>query len=86
MLDTAPTGLLGPAIGPDQIAVPQGYLLFNQANIIALVPIATNSAGTGQLTIPIPPLPALVGLHVAMQAVLSQPLTLSNGLSLVICP
>ncbi|MDA7936354.1 VCBS repeat-containing protein [bacterium] len=80
------TGLLGLAIGPDQVAVPQGYLLFSQANIIALVPIATNSLGTGQLAIPIPPLPALAGLHVAMQAVLSPPLTLSNGLSLVICP
>ncbi len=80
------TGLLGVAVGPDQIAIPQGFLLFNQTNIIALVPITTNGSGTGQLTIPIPPLPALAGLHVAMQTVLNPPLSLSNGLSMVICP
>ncbi len=80
------TGLLGVAVGPDQIAIPQGYLLFNQTNIIGLVPITTNGSGVGQLTIPIPPLPALAGLHVAMQTVLNPPLSLSNGLSMVICP
>jgi hypothetical protein len=79
-------GLLGVAVGPDQIAIPQGFLLFNQMNIIALVPITTNAAGTGQLTIPIPPLAGLAGLHVAMQTVLNPPLSLSNGLSMVICP
>jgi hypothetical protein len=80
------TGLLGVSVGPDQIAIPQGYLLFNQANVIGLVPITTNGQGAGQLTIPIPPIPALAGLHVAMQTVLNPPLSLSNGLSMVICP
>ena len=59
---------------------------FNQTNIIGLVPITTNGLGVGQLTIPIPPISALAGLHVAMQTVLSPPLSLSNGLSMVICP
>lgn len=80
------TGLLGVAVGPDAVWTPQGYLLFNQTNILALVPITTDASGQGSLTIPIPPLPALAGLHIAMQTVLSPPLTLSNGLSMVICP
>lgn len=80
------TGLLGVAVGPDQVAIPQGFLLFSQSNVIGLVPITTNAAGTGQLNLPIPPLPGLVGLHIAMQTVLNPPLTLSNGLSMVICP
>lgn len=80
------SGLLGVAVGTDQIAIPQGFILFNQANIIALVPITTNGLGFGQLTIPIPPLAGLAGLHVAMQTVLAPPLSLSNGLSMVICP
>jgi hypothetical protein len=79
-------GLLGVAVGPDQIAIPQGFILFNQSNIIALVPITTNGLGVGQLTLPIPPLAGLAGLHIAMQAVLDPPLSLSNGLSMVICP
>ena len=80
------TGLLGVAVGPDQIAIPQGFLLFSQANVIALVPITTDATGNGQLVLPIPPIAGLAGLHVAMQTVLNPPLTLSNGLSLVICP
>jgi len=78
-------GLLALALGPDQVAIPQGHLLFNQAAIIALVPIVTDNSGNGTLPLPIPPIPALAGLHVAMQTVLNSPLSLSNGLSLVIC-
>ena len=61
-------------------------MLFSQANVIALVPITTDATGNGQLVLPIPPIAGLAGLHVAMQTVLNPPLTLSNGLSLVICP
>lgn len=80
------TGLLGVAVGPDQVTIPQGTILFDQSNIIALVPITTDGSGNGQLTLPIPPIAGLAGLHVAMQAVLDPPLSLSNGLSMVICP
>ena len=80
------TGVLGVAVGPDQVTIPQGTILFDQSNIIALVPITTDGSGNGQLTLPIPPIAGLAGLHVAMQAVLDPPLSLSNGLSMVICP
>jgi len=80
------TGVLALALAPQVTVVPQGILLVDTANLIALLPIVTDATGGGSLPLPIPAIPQLVGLRVDMQTVFDVPLSLSNGVDLVICP
>ncbi|MFK7741996.1 MAG: FG-GAP repeat domain-containing protein [Planctomycetota bacterium] len=82
----ASPGLLALALAPAVAPLAGGTLLVDDQQLLALVPIAAGPGGLGQLPLPIPAIPALIGLEVLAQAVFDVPLALSNGLSLVICP
>ncbi|MBL8733277.1 MAG: VCBS repeat-containing protein, partial [Planctomycetes bacterium] len=79
-------GALLLAFGRADLSYPQGQLLVDPGLFFTLVPIVTDAAGTGALPIPVPPIPGLIGLRVAFQALFDAPATLSNGVDLVICP
>jgi hypothetical protein len=80
------SGLLVLALARGQVAYPQGLVVVDPNLLLALVPITTDGSGAGNLPIPIPIAPPLVGLRVAFQGLFDQPFTLSNGVDLVICP
>ena len=80
------SGLLVLALARAQVAYPQGLVVVDPNLLLALVPITTDGSGAGNLPIPIPVAPPLVGLRVAFQGLFDQPFTLSNGVDLVICP
>ena len=83
---TSTTGVLALALAPAVTVLPQGILLVDTANLIGVVPITTDANGAGWLPLPIPNLPPLIGLRADLQAVFDVPLSLSNGVDLVICP
>jgi hypothetical protein len=79
-------GLLALSLARAHLVLPQGILVVDPGVLITLVPIGTDASGSGALGVPIPVTPPLVGLRVAFQALFDPPLTLTNGVDLVICP
>jgi hypothetical protein len=79
-------GVMAFALAPGLQVLPQGVLLIDTSQMMAILPVASDAAGNGGLPLPVPPIPQLVGLPVAMQGVFDVPLSLSNGVQLVICP
>ncbi|HEX6813311.1 MAG TPA: VCBS repeat-containing protein [Planctomycetota bacterium] len=79
-------GLFALSLARAHLVLPQGILVVDPGVLITLVPIGTDAGGGGALGVPIPVTPPLIGLRVAFQALFDPPLTLTNGVDLVICP
>jgi hypothetical protein len=65
--------------------IPEGTLLIDPFLFLLVAPITTDLAGGGMVSIPIPNLP-LAGLPVTFQAVFDVPVSMTNGVELVLCP
>ena len=65
--------------------IPEGTLLVDPYLFVFVGPIGTDAGGAGAAAIPIPNLP-LAGLPVTFQAVFDVPVSMTNGLELVLCP
>ena len=74
------------ALAPAFVVLPPGTVLIDGNQLIEVAPILSDATGAGSLPIPIPPLPFLVGLRVDIQCLFDTPVTLTNGVDLVICP
>ncbi len=79
-------GLLVLSLARAQIVLPQGTLLVEPGLAFLLAPIAADAAGAGIAPLPIPNDAGFVGLRVAFQCIFDVPLTLTNGVDLVVCP
>jgi hypothetical protein len=79
-------GFLVLALARAHVVHPQGVLLVDPAQLVTLVPVAADPAGAGALAVPVPAIPALIGLRVAFQGLFDPPFALTNGVDLVICP
>ncbi|MBX3464636.1 MAG: VCBS repeat-containing protein [Planctomycetes bacterium] len=80
------TGALGISLGSRwQATIPEGTLLIDPYQFLLVGAIGTDPAGAGGLGIPIPNLP-LAGLPVTFQAVFDVPVSMTNGVELVLCP
>jgi len=80
------TGVIALALAPAFVVLPPGTVLIDGNQLIEVAPILSDATGAGSLPIPIPPLPFLVGLRVDIQCLFDTPVTLTNGVDLVICP
>ncbi len=82
----ATTGALGISLGSRWLSpIPEGTLLIDPYQFLLIGAVGTDAAGTGGLGIPIPNLP-LAGLPVTFQAVFDVPVSMTNGVELVLCP
>jgi hypothetical protein len=79
-------GLLVLSLARAQVVLPQGTLLVEPGLAFLIAPIAADAAGAGIAPLPIPNDPGFVGLRVAFQCIFDVPLTLTNGVDLVVCP
>ncbi len=80
------SGLLVLSLARALVPYPQGLVVVDPNQLVALVPVGTDAAGAGALGVPIPAIPPLVGLRVAFQGLFDVPFSLTNGVDLVICP
>ncbi len=79
-------GLLVLSLARAQVVLPQGTLLVEPGLAFLIAPIAADAAGAGIAPLPIPNDAGFVGLRVAFQCIFDVPLTLTNGVDLVVCP
>jgi hypothetical protein len=66
--------------------LPLGTALIDPGLFLASFFVVADAAGAGSYALALPSSTAFVGLHLACQTVFDPPLSLSNGVELVICP
>lgn len=78
-------GVFGIALGRWSSPIPEGVLLIDPNLFVTVLPMQADAGGTAVLSLPLPNLP-LAGLPVTFQTAFSVPVSMSNGVELVICP
>ena len=79
-------GLLGFSLDRGLLVLPVGVALIDPGLFLASFFVAADPAGAGSYALALPTSNAFTGLRLACQAVFDPPLSLSNGVELVICP
>ncbi len=78
-------GVYAVALGRWNAPIPEGILLVDPNLFVGVLPIQADASGGAFFPLPLPALP-LVGLPVTFQCAFSAPISMTNGVELVICP
>jgi len=78
-------GVFGIAIGRWSSLIPEGVLLIDPNLFVGVLPMQADATGGAALDLPLPNLP-LAGIPLTFQTAFSVPISMSNGVELVICP